>query len=913
MKKQPEPTRRLAENPTAGGGMEGPEGSPAAPQEGEALYRSLFENNHAVMLLIDPDSSAIVDANPAACTYYGWSRNDLRKKTIDEINTLTREEVFTKMELARQQKRNNFFFKHRRADGEVRDVEVYSGPLTREGKTLLYSIVHDITGRKKAQESLAESEQKFRMAFQTSPDSINLNRLSDGMYIDINEGFTKLTGYTREEAIGRTSIDLKIWHDPQDRERLVRSLSQEGFVENLEAAFRRKNGEIGIGLMSARRLQLNGEEIILSITRDITERKAVENALRESEDRYRQIVEASTDAILVRCGDIITYANPAAVRLFRAGHERELIGKSYLDLVHPADRAASAARIARGMNENWIAPPRSHRVLTLDGQLVHVESSGVPIQYQGKTQLFGVFRDITDRKQAEENLRETEKKYRELADSLPQVIFEVDLDGNLTYLNRNAYALFGYSPEEVKAGFNVLDAFAPEDREHVARDIIQNVQGEKMPRREYTAVRKDGSRFPVGIHANRVWRGETPIGVRGILIDLTATRRAEEEKLKLETQLQQAQKMEAIGALAGGIAHDFNNILSAIIGYTELAVLNDASAVCAGELNQALIAANRAKDLVKQILAFSRQTDEERAPVKLGAVVKEAIKFLRATIPSTIDMKVRIPEDAGAVLANSVELHQIIMNLCTNAVHAIGERGGVLEVDVRNIEIDQVQKRHFIELDAGAFVRVSVKDTGYGMTPEVLERIFDPYFTTKEKGVGTGLGLAVVHGIVSKSGGAIKVESAPGQGTTFHVYLPRVDRALPRKAEPPEPIVGGFERILFVDDEKMLVDIGGKILERLGYQVVSRTSPLEALELFRAKPDHFDLVVTDQTMPGMTGDLLAKELMRIRPDIPIVVCTGYSQGIDPERARQRGIKALVMKPILIHDMAAAVRKALQAT
>ncbi len=921
MRKQPDRIPREVENHRSdevaaiapAGGRPHREGPPAPPREGEALYRSLFENNHAVMLLIDPDSAAIVDANPAACVYYGWSRSDLRRKKLDEINTLPREELFTKMELARLEKRHNFIFQHRRSNGDVRDVEVYSGPLMRRGKTLLYSIVHDITDRKRAQESLAESEHKFRMAFQTSPDSINLNRLADGLYIDINEGFTKLTGYTREEAIGRTSIDLNIWRDPQDRQRLVKGLFRDDYVENLEAEFRKKNGEIVIGLMSARRLTLNGEEMILSITRDITERKQVENALRESEERYRQIVEASTDAILVRDSNIITYANPAAVQLFRAAHERELIGKSYLDLVHPDDREASAARIAKGMNENWIAPPRAHRVLTMDGALVHVESSGVPIQYQGKKQLFGVFRDITDRKQAEENLRETEKKYRELADSLPQVIFEVDLEGNLTYLNRNAYTLFGYSPEEVSPGFNVLDVFVPADRERIARDIIQNAQGEKVPRREYMARKKDGTVFPVGIHANRVWRGQAPIGVRGILIDLTATRRAEEEKLKLEAQLQQAQKMEAIGALAGGIAHDFNNILAAIIGYTELAALNDASAACAAELHQALIAANRAKDLVKQILAFSRQTDEERAPVKVGAVVKEAVKFLRATIPSSIEMKVQIPEASGAVLANSVELHQIIMNLCTNAVHAIGEHGGVLEIDVQNIEIDPAQKRDFIELDPGAFVRVSVRDTGSGMTPDIAERIFDPYFTTKEKGVGTGLGLAVVHGIVAKSGGAIKVESTPGLGTAFHVYLPRVDRAAPLPMEAAEPIVGGCERILFVDDEKMLVDIGEKILERLGYQVVSRTSPLEALELFRTKPDHFDLVVTDQTMPGMTGDLLAKELMRIRPEIPIVVCTGYSQGMDLERARQRGIKALVMKPILIHDMAAAIRKALEAT
>jgi two-component system, cell cycle sensor histidine kinase and response regulator CckA len=554
-------------------------------------------------------------------------------------------------------------------------------------------IVHDTADRRPAQESLAESELKFRLAFQTSPDSINLNRLSDGTYIDVNEGFTKLTGYTREETIGRTSVGLNIWHDPKDRERLVRGLMQTGYVENLEAGFRRKNGEIGIGLMSARRLQLKGEEIILSITRDITERKQVENALRESEERYRQIVESSTEAILVRSGDRITYANPAAVNLFRADHARELIGKSYLDLVHPDDRPESAARIEKGINELWIAPPRAHRVLTMDGQVVHVESTGVPIQYQGRTQLFGVLRDITDRKQAEESLRETETKYRELADSLPQVIFEVDLEGNLTYLNSNAYTLFGYSREEVHPGFNVMEAFAPDDRERVTRNIIQNLKGEKVPRQEYLARKKDGSTFPVAVHANRVWRGGTPIGVRGILIDLTSNRRAEEEKQRLETQLQQAQKMEAIGALAGGIAHDFNNILSAIIGYTELAMLNDTSQTCAAELDQALIAANRAKDLIKQILAFSRQTDEQRVPVKIGTVVKEAAKFLRATIPATIEMKIRIPEASGAVLANTVELHQIIMNLCTNAVHAIGERGGVLEVDVQDIEIGQGPKK----------------------------------------------------------------------------------------------------------------------------------------------------------------------------------------------------------------------------
>jgi PAS domain S-box-containing protein len=758
--------------------------------------------------------------------------------------------------------------------------------------------------------ALRQSDEKFRLAFHTSPDSINFNRLSDGMYIDINEGFTKLTGYTREEAIGKSSIDLNIWYDPKDRQRLVKFLQSEGYVENLEAGFRRKNGQIGVGLMSARVLRLNQEDVILSITRDITERKQMEDALRESENKYSQLVDSLTDAILVWSGEDIIYANPAAFKLFRANQAGDLIGKRYLDFVHPDDRSESVERIKKSKNEKWIAPRREHRMITADGQVIHVESTGVPIQSQRQFQHFGIFSDITERKQVEEKLRETEKKYRELADSLPQVIFEVDLNGTLTYINHNAYALFGYTQEEIAKGFNVLEAFIPENRERVALDIMLNIQGQKLGRQEYTAVRKDGTRFPVSVHANRVLREQTATGVRGILIDLTETKLVEEEKKKLEIQLQQAQKMEAIGSLAGGIAHDFNNILSAIIGYTELAMLNEGAEHCRAELNESLIAANRAKDLVKQILAFSRQTDEDRMPVKVAIVAKEAVKFLRATIPATIEIKTRIDDKSGAVLANSVELHQIIMNLCTNAQHAIGERAGLLEVAVQNTEIDLSQKNDLIELEVGSYVRISVKDTGYGMPPDVIKRIFDPYFTTKEKGVGTGLGLAVLHGIVKKYGGAIKVESVLGKGTTFHIYLPKTDIAAPFNTEQPKIPMGGSERILFVDDEKMLVDIGQQALQRLGYDVVSRTSPIEALELFKAKPDHFDLVITDKTMPGMTGDALAKELMSIRPNLPVIICTGYSQTIDHERAKQIGIKAFVMKPILLNEIAATVRKVL---
>ncbi|MGE5255849.1 MAG: PAS domain S-box protein [Hyphomicrobiales bacterium] len=289
--------------------------------------------------------------------------------------------------------------------------------------------------------ALRQSEVKFRLAFDTSPDSINFNRLSDGVYIDINEGFTKLTGYAREDVIGKSSLELNIWYDPKDRQRLVKALKTNGYIENLEAKFRRKSGQVGVGLMSARVLSLNQEEVILSITRDITERKQVEDSLRESETRYHQLFDASTDAILVRTGETIIHANPAALKLFRARHVGELVGKRYLDFVHPDDRPESAERIRKSMDGNWIVPLREHRLISLDGEVMNIESAGVPIRYQGEIQHFGMFRDITDRKKAEERLRESEEQHRQIVESSTDAIL-VRAGDVIVYANPAALKLF---------------------------------------------------------------------------------------------------------------------------------------------------------------------------------------------------------------------------------------------------------------------------------------------------------------------------------------------------------------------------------------------------------------------------------------------------------------------------------------
>jgi len=386
---------------------------------------------------------------------------------------------------------------------------------------------------------------------------------------------------------------------------------------------------------------------------------------------------------------------------------------------------------------------------------------------------------------------------------------------------------------------------------------------------------------------------------------------AEEEKRRLETRLRQAQKIQAIGTLAGGIAHDFNNILAAILGYAELVRLQIPGGNRARDhLNEVVGSTYRARDLVKQILTFSRQAEQERRPVYVHLLAKEALKLLRASLPSTIVFRQNIMSDSGMVMADPTEIHQVLMNLCTNAHEAMREKGGVLEVTLAPVDLGTNDLAKYPDLKPGPYLKLSVTDTGPGMYPQTVERIFDPYFTTKEKSSGTGLGLAVVHGIVTDLGGTIYVHSELGKGSAFHIFLPRVEEEAAREPETSEPLATGNERILFIDDEEPLVDTVKQMLSHLGYQVVTRTSSIEALELFREGPDQFDLVITDMTMPNMTGDRLAKELMGIRSDIPIILCTGFSERITKEEAKRVGVKEFLMKPIASSEMAQVIRRTL---
>ena len=516
---------------------------------------------------------------------------------------------------------------------------------------------------------------------------------------------------------------------------------------------------------------------------------------------------------------------------------------------------------------------------------------------------------------SEEALKQSEEKYRQLVNHVPTGLYRVDFNtGKLVSVNNVMCEYTGYTEKELLT-MSALDILTEESQKCFLDRLDKFFKGEQVPTTvEYKAKAKDGHEFWIFLDARYEYDQDgKPTGATVVAHDITDRKRAEEEKLKLEDQLQQAQKMEAVGTLAGGIAHDFNNILSVIIGYTELILMNgNVDSEVKQNLKEIFNASKHARDMVKQILAFSRQSKNERKPIQARHIVKEALKMLRASLPATIEIQQKLEKNTGVIEADPTQFHQVLMNLCTNAAHAMHEEDGVLEISLSNIEWDQKAADRPSELKPGSYLKLSVSDTGDGIKSEAQDRIFQPYFTTKEKGEGTGLGLAVVQGIVKSHNGAVTVESKAGRGSTFHVYLPIIQRDVTTDEAVSAPLSMGHERILLVDDEQPLVEIGKQMLERLGYTVTARTSSIEALELFKAQPNRFDLVITDIVMPNMTGEKLAEQLMDIRADVPVIFCTGYSEKFTRQQASEMGVRSFLMKPLLMKDLANTVRQALAA-
>jgi len=517
-------------------------------------------------------------------------------------------------------------------------------------------------------------------------------------------------------------------------------------------------------------------------------------------------------------------------------------------------------------------------------------------------------KEMSNRKRAEE-LFQQNKIIEAIINSLPALVIIIKENGRLEKWNRQLEDITGFSSLEIGQK-SFFDFIIPKDRE-AAEKRIKDIYKKGSGDFETHLAVKDEKHAPYYINCSRTQLdNETYIVAAGM--DISERIRQQEESLVLQSQLSQARKMESVGTLAGGIAHDFNNILTPIVGFTEL-VMDDISpeSESYSNLSNVIKAADRARDLVQQILTFSRQTEQKRVPMNPQPVITETIKLLRSSIPKTIEINTNIDKNCGNVFSDPSQIHQIIMNLCTNAYHAMEKNGGRIDVSLSNTFLTPETTRNDPNMKIGDFVKLTVRDTGHGIEKSILDKIFEPYFTTKEPGKGTGLGLSLVHGIVQIHGGFITVDSSIGKGTAFSVYLPKIDTEKPETASVRESVVpGGTENILLVDDDEQILIMMKQMMERLGYGVTAIKSSTESLMLFSASSGDFDLVITDMTMPKMSGVDLAYEMMKIRKDIPVILYSGFNDMSLESKAKVIGIREIVMKPVTKANLAEAIRRVL---
>ena len=652
------------------------------------------------------------------------------------------------------------------------------------------------------------------------------------------------------------------------------------------------------------------EQRIKELRKEAVERKKFEEALKESEDRYRSLVDNIDFGVTMIDSDHnIVMTNVSQARMFKKP-VHEFIGKKCFREYEKRENICPHCPGVQAMSTGHTAHTETEGIRD-DGSRFSASINAFPIlNEEGHPEGFiEIVEDITERKKAEKALRESEEQYRSLFKNNHSVMLLIDPEtAEIVDANPAAVSFYGWDYETLtrKKVFNINTL--------TEEQVFDEIKKAKMEQRKQFYFRHclaNGEIRDVEVYSG-------PIKVHGkellysIVYDITDRKKAEEEKAALETQLLHAQKMESIGTLSGGIAHDFNNLLGIILGNAELA-MDDMQEWHPAKfnLNEIRTASLRARDVVKQLLSFSRKTDPKQRPVKLVQIVEDALKILRSSIPTSVEIHQNIPNDTDdTILADSPQINQVMINLFTNAAHAMEDGGGVITIGIENMDLDHVSAYIYPDLSPGRYVKLTVSDTGTGIDHEIKDRIFDPYFTTKEVGKGTGIGLSVVHGIVKSHNGAILVDSQFKKGTTFSIFFPVAEETVVIEAEPDDEFPTGNERILIVDDEKSMADIGRKRLERLGYEVEARTDPMEALELFRADPDQFDLVITDMTMPHITGDNLVKEILKIRPDMPTILCTGFSEKIDEEKAKEIGIRGYIEKPFDRGTLSRIVRNVL---
>lgn len=908
-------------------------------KESKERYRTIFEDAVVGIVQVSPEGR-LLSANNAFAGMYGY---DSPEQLISEVT-----DVGTQFYVNPEDRKKTLQALHekgifgpselylKRRDGTLLLVQAVARAVrSPEGKFLYAEGIHiDMTDRKQAEEALKESEAKYRNLFESLTEEVHLwrvvrdrkGRIKTWRLVDANPPALRSWG-RRLDAIKGKTVDEIFGPGATDHSvHIVQKIMTEGVPFSFEEHF--PDPDTYFQLTS---VPLG--DFFITTRADITpSRKAAEDLRLEHERlelAHRAAGAGTWDHNMVTGH---TEWSPRLFEIFGLDPQKNMASFDVWNtLLHPDDRELVQAQLDRALREHTDFVSE-YRIVRADGQARWVGAMGTgTYDEQGHpTRITGTCIDITDRKQMEEELRksrdELERRVQERTLELRESeeiarrrLMEIEayhnvapiglciLDRDLRYVRINErLAEMNGIPAADHLGRTVHEVVPAvgDKAEELARTIIES--GEPITNIEVTGriTTAPGTEwthrshwFPIKEATGKV------VGIGVVVEDIT-------EQLMLEAELRQSQKMEALGTLAGGIAHDFNNILAAIIGFVELAQDEISEESRAGRrLKRVRTAALRGRDIVQQLLTFSRKTEQEKKPIRLSAVVNESIDLLRASIPATIGIRFYVKSESGLIYGKPIQIQQVLVNLCANAAYAMREKGGTLEIELSDYRIPPLDG-HSKGIEPGPYMKLVVRDTGVGIPSDAIEKIFDPFFTTKPPGEGTGLGLSAVYGIVRHHGGQTTVESESGKGTTFTVLLPRAKGEHLEESIPREDARTGKECILFVDDEEMIREMGQELLERLGYTVISTTSSREALSLVENDPSRFDLVITDQTMPGMTGLDLARNILLLRPDLPVILATGFSHLVSEKSVRAAGIRALVLKPLTKGELARAVRKVL---
>ncbi len=745
----------------------------------EEKYRLVVEHANEAIFIAQEGLLRLV--NPKALEITGYDQETLQTKPFLELIHPEDRAMVVDRHLRRTRGEDLppvYSFRFIDREGQVKWVEINAVRIAWEGRPATLNFLSDITDRRLAEEALRESEERTRLIFNTVPDSITITRVEDGRYMQVNDYFCQLTGYAREETIGRTVDDLNVFVNASDRERLVQELRDKGEANDLEIQYRKKDGSLFTSLLSARPIQYAGEDCLVAVVTDSTSRKQIEDALRKSEEKYRLLVENANEAILVIQEGLIKYANPKAVKIIRYS-EGDLFPQPFLKFIHPEDREKVMAQYLKRMSGQMTSPVYSFRLLDHQGNILWVEINAVQISWEGQPAVLVFLTDISEKKQ-------------------------------------------------------------------------------------------------------------------------------------LEIQFLQAQKMEAVGRLAGGVAHDFNNLLTSILGYSDLMMMRLRSGdPLIGDVKEIIKAAKRATGLTRQLLAFSRKQIMQPKVLNLNGIISDMKKMLKRLIGEDITLETLLSPNLRQVLVDPGQIDQVIMNLVINARDAMPQ-GGTLTIETANTRIDEVQVRQYLGAKPGAYVLLSVKDSGSGISDEIQSHIFEPFFTTKELGQGTGLGLSTVYGIVKQSNGYIWVDSRPGQGTVFKIFLPQQEGEAESDLKPErgKASLRGEETILLAEDNESVRGLTRSVLEHFGYRVLETEDGEEAGRMSKGYEGPIHLLLTDVVMPGISGRVLAEQLQTSRPGIKILFMSGYSEEAVLLKGMQNLGAHFLQKPFTPEELGLRVREIL---